>query len=52
MHIVKNPVTKAVTQTKMIDGRQVKVVDKDQAKAISERLITKLARAMEILKDC
>jgi len=46
---IPKPVTKA--QVKIIDGRQVKVADRDQVKAISERLIAKHARAMEILKD-
>ncbi|QFT53551.1 hypothetical protein [Microbulbifer sp. THAF38] len=48
---IQNPAAKVETHTRIIDGRQVKVVDRNQVKAISQRLITKHARAMEILKD-
>ncbi len=48
---IPRPVTTVEPQTKIIDGRQVKVAAKDQVRAISQRLIAKHARAMEILKD-
>lgn len=48
---VKKPMTESGSKVRVIDGRQVKVAAKDHVKAISERLITKHARAMEILKD-
>lgn len=48
---IQKPVTEGVSRVTIIDGRQVKVAAKEQVKAISQRLITKHARAMEILKD-
>ena len=48
---IPKSVTESASKVKIIDGRQVKVAAKEQVKAISQRLITKHARAMEILKD-
>ncbi|MFC4875770.1 hypothetical protein [Microbulbifer halophilus] len=44
-------VTKSRQKVKIIDGRQVKVVDSKHAKATSKNIISKYSTALNILKD-